>query len=548
MSAAPLMLLAIVSLAAGYLLYGRFLARRFGLKAEAPTPAHTLEDGVDYVPSKPQILMGHHFSSIAGAAPIIGPVFAVVFGWLPVYLWVLLGGIFIGAAHDLASLVVSIRHGGRSIGEVIEQQVGRSAKSLFLVFAWATLMLVVAVFTNTVAATFAKSPEAATSSLLLTVFAVFFGLGIYRWGIALGPATLASLGLIALSLLAGCWLPARLDPTLWKLVLLGYVFIASVAPVWLLLQPRDFMNSFLLYALLLVGVAGILWSNPAVEAPALGAFSGPRGPLFPRLFVPGACGAVSGFHSLVASGTTAKQLDRETHALPVAAGSMLIESLLAVVALFSAAMLAPALCGAMVGDQAAGGPIHVFASGMGSFFAAFGLSDRAGVVFASVAVAAFALTSLDTATRIGRMALQELAAPAPGAAGPAARIRGRLAASRHLATTITVALSGALALSGGGGAIWPSFGAANELLAALTFLAVLAWLARRGQKRRFILLPAAFMFATTLAALLYQAYNFAAERKWFLAGLAGLLALLALVLLAEAWKTLWGRQGAPESS
>ena len=537
MNAALLILVALVVFAAGYVLYGGFLARRLGIRPDRPTPAHTMTDGVDYIPARPQVLMGHHFSSIAGAAPIIGPIVAATWGWLPVYLWILVGGLFMGAVHDLSALVVSVRHHGRSIGEVIEKRVGRSAKILFLLFAWSALLLVIAVFVSAVAQTFHKVPAAGTASSLLIGTAVLFGLAVYRLRLPLLPATLGGIVLIGLTLVAGHLFPLALPILAWKLILLGYIFVASVAPVWILLQPRDFLNSFLLYALMVSAILGVLLVHPRLELPAYSGFSTDLGPLFPILFVTVACGALSGFHSLVSSGTTAKQLASEAHARPVAMGSMLIESLLAISALVTAAILARGDYEAHV----AHGAIPVFAGGIGGFLETVSggrISLAAGITFASVAVAEFALTSLDTATRIARFAFQELLTPLPGAAGAAADVRRRLAGNRYLATTVTVVLGGAFALSGSERTIWPLFGAANQLLAALAFLAVLAWMTHRARPTAFLLLPTAFMYVVTLSALSWKTWEFAGKGNWLLAGLALLLALLALVLLRDAVRSI----------
>jgi carbon starvation protein len=514
----------------GYVVYGRYVARRIGLRPDRPTPAHTMHDGIDYVPAKPQILLGHHFSSIAGAAPIIGPITAAVFGWLPVYLWIVLGGVFMGAVHDFSALVASVRHHGRSIGEVIDKRLGSGAKTLFLSFAWATLILVIAVFTNAVALLFNKVPEAGSASLLLMVLAVLFGLAVYRLKVPLWPAALVGVALIAGTLIGGHYLPLRLSVTAWKLLLLVYIFVASVTPVWILLQPRDFLSSFLLYALLVAGVVGALVVNPSFNLPPFVGFMSDIGPLFPILFVTVACGALSGFHSLVASGTTAKQLDSEAHAKPISMGAMLIESLLAVIALVTVSMLSSGQYQAQVQH----GAVPIFANGIGGFVSITGLPVSVGVIFASMAVATFALTSLDTATRIGRFVFQELLQTRPGASGTLAGLVGLFSKNRFLATTVTVAAGGALALSGTERSIWPVFGAANQMLAALAFLSVLVWMMHRGRKATFILVPTLFMFVVTLGALGWMALKFTREGKWLLAVISVLLAILALVLIREA--------------
>ncbi len=534
MSAAILVLIALGAFLAGYLLYGGFVARRVGLKPDRPTPAHTLRDGVDYVPAKPQILLGHHFSSIAGAAPIVGPIIAAVFGWVPVFLWILLGGILMGAVHDFSALVASVRHEGRSIGEVIDRRLGRGAKTLFLVFAWSALILVIAVFVNVVAQTFHKVPQAGTASSLLIGSAVLFGLAVYRFRVPILPATLGGLVLIALTLVAGHHFPLRLSVKEWKLALLAYIYVASVTPVWILLQPRDFLNSFLLYALLLAGVAGTLLVDPSLHMKAWTSFETDLGPLFPILFVTVACGALSGFHSLVASGTTAKQLDSEAHAKPIAMGAMLIESLLAVVALVTAAMLVPGKYDSQIHQ----GAVPIFARGIAGFIEKAGGSFAFGLTFASVAVAEFALTSLDTATRIARFAFQELVQAPEEARGPVTSLRRLFSRNRFLATTVTVFFGGWLALSGGERTIWPIFGAANQLLAALAFLAVFVWMVHRGKKAGFLAVPTVFMFVVTLGALGWEAYHFVEKKNWILAVLALFLAVLAVVLIFDAYRVL----------
>ncbi|HHI68061.1 MAG TPA: carbon starvation protein A, partial [Planctomycetes bacterium] len=355
-----------------------------------------------------------------------------------------------------------------------------------------------------------------------------------RFRVPVLPATLGGLVLIALTLVAGHHYPLLLSVKEWKLLLLGYIYVASVTPVWILLQPRDFLNSFLLYALLVAGVAGTLLVDPALHMKAWAGFKTDLGPLFPILFVTVACGALSGFHSLVASGTTAKQLDSEAHARPIAMGAMLIESLLAVVALVTAAMLVPGKYDSQIHE----GAVHVFASGIARFVDAAGGSFAFGLTFASVAVAEFALTSLDTATRIARFAFQELLQVPEEAGGSVASLRRLFSRNRFLATTVTVFFGGWLALSGGERTIWPIFGAANQLLAALAFLAVFVWMAHRGKKAGFLAVPTVFMFLVTLGALGWEAVHFVEKKNWILAVLAVFLAVLAVVLAFDAFRVL----------
>lgn len=490
----------------GYLTYGRGLARLVGLGSGDPTPAHTLRDNVDYVPARASVLLGHHFASIAGAGPILGPIMAAQFGWLPVFLWLVIGGVFFGAMHDFMALVASARHQGRSVGSVIEIHLGKLGKYLFLAFSWATLILVVAVFTEVVAQTFVADGSVATASMLFIPLAVFFGFAVYRYNANFSVATAVGLVLLAACLAAGVYFPMPMflgDKAamlaFWKVVLLVYVFIASVVPVNYLLQPRDYLNSFLLYGVLLAGVVGVFVSAPALQGAAFVAFEVKgAGYLFPMLFVTVACGAISGFHSLVASGTTAKQLNREKDALPVGYGGMLIESVLGILALITAMMLAQS----DFADQLAhGGPAAVFNRGLAALIEPLGIPASVGVGFAGLAISAFAMTSLDTATRLARFTLQEFFLDEKK---PETK-NNLIVRNRYVATAITVGCSGALLLAGSTvGALWAVFGSANQLLAALALMAVTVWLASRKLKRWFVVIPMVFMYVTTLTALVLQ--------------------------------------------
>ena len=546
MNGRTLLLLSLAALALAYRFYGGWLARHFGLDDSRATPAHARRDGVDFVPAAPPVLMGHHFASIAGASPIVGPVLASVFGWVAVWVWILLGAIFLGAVHDFTSLMASLRHGGAGIGTLIEDYLGRRGKLLFLGFAWLTLLLVIAVFTLIVARTFVLVPASAGSSLLFILLAVGFGLLIGPLRMPLLPATL--LGVVALFFCL--WLglawpldPARigLDParatTVWRWLILAYIWIASVTPVHWLLQPRDYLNSFLLYAMMGLGVAGVLLVGPEFRVPAFTGLSAPSiGALFPLLFVTVACGAISGFHSLVASGTTVRQLDRESHARPVAYGSMLVESLLAVLALIAAASsLGPErLAGLATGDA-----IPVFSQALAGFMVRLGLPFEAGTSFISLTVAAFALTSLDTATRLARFLWEELARDiAP---------HTPLLQNRQVATGITVAGGALLLFSPAGMGIWPLFGTANQLLAALALLTVAIWLARSGDTAWFVRLPLVFMLAVCLSSLVLQIQSFWSAGRPVPALLAALLLAMTLLLVSDAVRALWDTHdpGAP---
>ncbi|MGI5864496.1 MAG: carbon starvation protein A [Myxococcales bacterium] len=547
MSAIWLLLLALVGFVVAYQTYGKAIAGWLGVAEDRKTPAHELNDGVDYVPARPAVLLGHHFASIAGAAPIIGPATAIAFGWMPVYLWILVGGIFIGAVHDFASLMASIRHQGKSIGEVVEAYVGYAGKTLFLVFSYSTLILVVAVFTIVVAKTFVEVPQAATSSVLFMLLAIGFGMAIYRFKAPLSIATVVGVTLLFGCLVFGNYFPLSLSFNAWVAILLAYVFVASVTPVWVLLQPRDYLNSFLLYAMMALGLVGVIVANPTVKAPAFTSVHVEGlGYLFPVLFVTVACGAISGFHSLVSSGTTAKQLDREADARTVGYGAMLIESLLAVVALIAV--------GSLAGDryqsfmvQGGAGPVAAFSVGLGELIAALGLPAKTMSNFVALAVSAFALTSLDTATRLSRFAFQEFFEPRR-AAGEPERQSPLLARNRFVGTAISVALAAALAYSGSWKQIWPVFGSANQLLAALALLAVTAWLAHRARRNAFVKIPMVIMFAVTLTSLGTLAHDhlLGPNPSYVLGAVAVLLLGVALVLAGLSFKVLAGRKPAAE--
>jgi carbon starvation protein len=529
-----LLVVSVVLFFAGYLFYGRFLARKFRLDKNRETPAHTMRDGVDYVPAKAPVLLGHHFASIAGAAPIVGPITAAVFGWVPVFLWIVVGGIFMGAVHDFAALVASIRHKAQSIGKVIEEQVGPFGKKLFLVFAWSTLVLVLAAFLVIVAKTFEAAPEVATASILFILLALLFGVSIYRLKIGLAIGSVIGVALLFLCIYIGIKFPLPLDMNAWIWILMGYIFVASVIPVWLLLQPRDYLSSFLLYFLLIGAFVGILVTNPGIKLEPYTGFSQEIGYLFPILFVTVACGAISGFHSLVASGTTAKQLSRETHARPIGYGGMLIESLLAVIALITAAVLTADKYKAYMPPHKTGNPVGLFADGVGNFLANLGLPLETGISFAALAVSAFALTSLDTGARLARFSFQEFFALDERAN----QTKRQKLQNRFAATLVSVGAGGALALSGKWRAIWPLFGSANQLLAALALLAVTIWLRNKKTTNWFTRYPMYFMYIMTNCALLVLLRDNLRSHNYFLAFCALLLLGVSISMVIHAVRSL----------
>ncbi len=569
MNAALLLIVGIVILIIGYVTYGKWLADQWGVgEGNLETPAHELEDGNDYVPAKAPVLMGHHFSSIAGAGPINGPIQAAVFGWVPVMLWVLIGGIFFGAVHDFGALFASVRNKGQSIGEVIATSIGSRAKKLFIIFSYLTLILVVAAFASIVANTFtatfdeagavdlaasAANARTAMISILFILIAIVFGVMVYRRNASLAVSTVIGVAAIVACMAIGYnWHPLYLKGSTWMIIVGIYIAIASVTPVWILLQPRDYLSSFLLYGMMIIAVVGIVGAHPSLEIPAFTGFvdsaqygSGSSlGSLFPALFVTIACGAISGFHSLVGSGTTAKQLDKETDAKPIAYGGMLIECALALISLCAV--------GYIWAEYVPGGvttPTAVFATGIARMCATIPfLSGAENVIYSMLilAVSAFCLTSLDTATRLARYMFQEFWLE-PGQTYKDATGVKAVLTNPYVATIITVVLGVALGMTGYA-KIWPLFGAANQLLAALGLLAVAAWLGKVGKNNKMFLLPMAFMLVVTIVSLVQtiisNVTNAVDMWNWIRAAIATLLVVLALVLAVEGVQTLTKKKNA----
>ena len=500
--------------AAAYFLYGRMIERVLGVDPSRKTPAFERGDGVDYVPAHPAVLFGHHFASIAGAGPIVGPIAAAYFGWGAVVAWVVLGCIFIGAVHDMVSLWLSVRHEGRSIASVIETVLGRPGKLLFLLFCWSTLVLVCAEFTRQVALTFVRSPEVATASLLFIALAVVFGVATNRFKVPLLPATAVFVPVMfaciwvgtkcPLDLVARLGLSAAGAQTAWTLVLLAYCFLASTLPVWLLLQPRDYLNSYLLYAMMALGFLGVFAAAPAVNLDAFVGWHAPNAkgapmPLFPFLFITIACGACSGFHSLVASGTTAKQLASERHVRPVAYGGMLLEGVLAILSLLAVGTFAQPDLLAKLGTESA---VGLFAGGLASFCARLGIPEKSGAIFMSLAVSAFLMTSVDTATRLARFTWQELFTGAQGRTRPPNPFTSPIS-NMYVATGLVVALVALLLLGNPEAAknLWNVFASANQLLAGLTLFTASLWLYKNRKAWWITLFPMLFMLAVSSAGL-----------------------------------------------
>ena len=580
MNALIILLVAIAVLVCGYVFYGGWLAKQWGIDPNRPTPAHEFEDGKDYVPAAPYVVLGHHFSSIAGAGPINGPIQAAIFGWVPVLLWVLIGGIFFGAMHDFGALFASIRHKGQTLATVIAENIDDTAKKLFCIFSYLTLILVVAAFASIVASTFAVAPvptddaakavavetgnlanmRTAMISVLFIVVAVIYGVITRGRKIPAAANIVSALAIIVVVVALGYNLPViALDNTTWMILVGLYILVASVAPVWILLQPRDYLSSYLLYgmiALALVGIigAGVMGNAASLDIPAFTGFSAAAGTskvaasgfLFPALFITIACGAISGFHSLVASGTTSKQLDREAEAQPIAYGGMLLECLVAVISLCAVAFV---FSGYTDGTYAS--PTQVFAAGLSQMLACVpGLAGAESVAYALLvlAVSVFCLTSLDTATRLGRYMFQELFTPHGMEASDLTGWRAVLV-NPWVATIITVVLGVGLGMTGYQ-FVWPLFGAANQLLAALGLLAVCAWLGNAGRNNKMFYVPMAFMMVVTLTSLALTVW---AKIGLLVAGtmdaatvlqlvIGVLLMVFAVILAVKGCKTIFGKK------
>ncbi len=530
MSLVGIIIVTIIILSLAYRIYGGWVARKFNLNDDNPTPAHTLRDDVDYLPGKVPVVLGHHFASIAGAGPIVGPIIAVAFGWIPALLWILIGGIFFGAVHDMTSMMASIRHQGKSIGEVIERYIGISGKKLFMTFAFATLILIIAVFIDIVAKTFVSVPSAASASLMFMALAVVFGMVMSRTKTPFWLLSVVGVAVMYVMVYLGTLWPLELSYTWWIVILMGYCIIAAIAPVWILLQPRDYLNSFLLYGMMLFGIIGIFVANPEIQmTTSVELEVSNLGYLFPVLFVTIACGAISGFHSLVASGTTSKQLDKETDAKRVGFGGMLIESLLAVVSVGTVIILTREEYAASL---AALGPVTLYSNGLGGFISSLGIPAALAISFVALTVSAFAVTTLDTCTRLGRFVVQE---SFQGGASPVAEL---LSGNRYVATTLVAVLSVALLLTGQFQELWPIFGSANQLLAALALLAGTVWLYKKGLNPLFTLIPMIFMFLVTLSSLFIFAWKNFAQNSIVLGIVASLLFVLSVVLILLARKSL----------
>ena len=539
MNSLVLLLICIAVLVCGYIFYGGWLCKQWGVGDGTlkETPAHSMEDGVDYVPAKAPVLMGHHFSSIAGAGPITGPIGAAMFGWLPVTLWILIGGIFFGGVHDFGALFASVRHKGQSIGEIISANMSKRAKRLFLIFSYLTLILVVAAFASIVASTFgavydesgaldmAKSATPASVamiSLLFIVVAIAFGFLVYRRNAPMLVASIVGIiAIIAVMAIGMNFHPIYLSTKTWMWIVGAYIAIASVTPVWILLQPRDYLSSFLLYAMLIVAVFGVVVAHPSfTDFNAFSGFAVDNGNgvqyLFPVLFTTVACGAISGFHSLVSSGTTSKQLDKETDAKPIAYGGMLLECVLAVLTLCAIGYAYH--WNTLNPDASLIKPTEIFGGGIAHMIDDV-IPGSYQILYSLLVLtySAFCLTSLDTATRLARFMFQEFWLEPGQTVKDITSGWKKIVVNPYFATILTVVLGIALGMTGWS-KIWGLFGASNQLLAGIGLLAVATWLGNIGRNNKMFLIPMGFMIIVTISSLTITLIN---QLKVILAGGAG---------------------------
>ena len=518
MNGLVIVLIGIVCLGAGYLLYGRWLANKWGLDPKAKTPAFTHEDGEDYVPSSKFTVFSHQFSSIAGAGPVTGPILASVFGWVPVLLWLIVGGLFFGAVQDFGALYASVKNEGKSMGMIIEKYIGKTGRKLFMLFCWLFTLLVIAAFTDMVAGTFvAKGVEgmtektanadasAASISMLFIVVAIIFGLvqkSIAKAGKKMNEWVKAIVAIVLLVAMfaVGMALPIYATKSAWIYIIMAYLFLASVMPMWLLMQPRDYMTTFMLLGMIIGAVLGVVVAHPSMNLNAFNGFTLGSGAskqmLFPTLFVTIACGAVSGFHSLVSSGTSSKTISNEKDMPMVGYGAMVVESLLGIVALVVVGAVA------VNGTKPAGTPFAIFSTGVAGFLEKLGVPVHVATVFMTMCVSALALTSLDSVARIGRMSFQKLFygdSTDPATMTPVQRVL----TNKYFATVITL-FFGYLLTLGGYNNVWPLFGSANQLLAAMVLIAIAVFLKTTGRTGWTLYAPMFIMLAVTFTALVQK--------------------------------------------
>lgn len=541
--------LAALILVVAYLCYGRYLVKTWGIDPNATTPAVAKEDGTDYVPTNKWSVFAHQFSSIAGAGPVTGPVMAMVFGWLPAFLWVVIGGVFFGAVQDFGALYASVKSEGKSMGQIIEKYIGRTGKKLFFLFCWVFTLIVIAAFADMVAGTFngfsaegtklAPNASAASISILYVFVAMAFGLLLRKVNLEGWPKVVLGIVLIVAMLAVGIKFPVYATKTTWIYLVFIYIFFASVTPMWLLKGPRDYLTTFLFIGMIAAAVVGVFLSNPTVTVPAFTGFKSATGSyLFPTLFVTIACGAVSGFHSLVSSETSSKMVKNEKDMLQVGYGSMLLESLLAVLVIVivgslpnlkQTGVLDTALANMALADTAT--PFTKFSAGVTGLVAQLGLPQSWGLCIMTMFVSALALTSLDAVARISRMSFQEFFEVEEGE-NPSQLVS--VLTNKYVSTLISLFFGYLLSL-GGYVNIWPLFGSANQLLAAMVLISLAVFLKVTGRKGFMLYVPMVLMFIVTMTALVQAIYGIC--MKLFVTGgfmimTDGLQLVVALLLVA----------------
>jgi len=497
-----LLIISIIVLFLAYLLYGRYLARKWGIDIKRKTPAVEYEDGKEYVPTTPAVVFGHEFASIAGAGPINGPIIAAMFGWLPALLWLLFGSIFFGAVHDFAALYTSVRNKGKSIGFIIESYVGKTGKRLFLVFVWLFSILIAGAFADIVAGTFnginaagirdETNASVASTSIFFMLAAILLGFLIRKRRASDLASGIIAVDLLIICIVIGMYFPFCLNKTVWLYLIFAYILTASVLPVWVLSQPRNYLCSFLLIAMMLAAFIGVIFTAPEINIPAFTGFNVNGSFLFPGLFITIACGAISGFHSLVATGSVSKQISSEKYMLPVSYGAMLVETMVAVLALIAVGSLA------VNGKLPQGTPTQIFARAVSGFLDELGLPRDASFVIVSLAVSSFVLTTLDTVARLGRFAFQELFSISESK-GTKYHFIIRIFNSKAAASIFTLLPAFILAKMGYQ-TIWALFGAANQLLAALTLIACTLFLKNKHYSL-ILIVPTIIMLTVTYTSL-----------------------------------------------
>lgn len=534
-----MMVIAIVVLSAGYLFYGRYLEKKWGIDPNAKTPAYELEDGVDYVPADTNIVFGHQFASIAGAGPINGPIQAAIFGWLPAFLWILIGGVFVGAVQDFAAMYASVKNKGRTIGYIIEEYIGKLGKKLFSIFCWLFCILVIAAFADVVAGTFngfsadasgavtkvAANGSVATTSVLFIFEAVALGMILKYAKLNKWVNTAIAIAMLVAAVAIGLACPVYMSLGTWHIIIFIYIMIACVTPVWALLQPRDYLNSYLLIFMIGAAVIGVFVANPSCNLQAVTSFNVDGKSMFPILFVTIACGAVSGFHSLVSSGTASKQIKNEKNMLPVSYGAMLLESMLAVLALIAVASFAE-------GEAASQGLLtqpQIFAGAIANFLSVIGLPHDLIFTLINLSVSAFALTSLDSVARVARISFQEFFLE-DGDTSDTMPAWKKILTNNYVSTIVTLIVAYMLAKVGYA-EIWPLFGSGNQLLAVLALLACAAFLKKTHRQGVMLWIPMVFMMAVTFTALATTSINLSKQLMTTGLSLGNTLQLIFAVLL-----------------